>query len=332
MRFSSADELALRMANVSTGGQTMYDVAIAGGGPAGLNAGLVLGRARRRTLLCDTGRPRNAVSPAMHGFLTRDGDDPAEVRRIGREQLAQYDTTDVRKDEVVRADRGEGGFTLSLGSGERITTRRLMIATGMRDELPPIDGLRALWGRGTFPCPYCDGWELRDQPLFAVGTGTDGALFALLLSKWSGDVLLCTDGPSQLDEEARSLLNSRGVHLREDALARVEGDAGAVEVVFEGGERLRRRALFVHPTLRQASELPTQLGCAMTDEGAIHVSAFGQTSVPGVYAAGDAARPEGLPFPAAQVVVAAGAGAIAAIALDRDLLVEDLGLPAAALA
>jgi len=219
----------------------MYDVAIVGGGPAGLNAALLLGRARRRTLLCDEGRPRNAVSHAMHGFLSRDGADPAEVRRAGREQLAQYDTVDVQEGEVVEAARRDDDFALSLAGGGQAVARRVLLATGMRDELPPIEGLMELWGRGTYPCPYCDGWEVRDEPLFALGSGMGGALFALLLSKWSGDVMLCTHGPAQLDEQARALLPSRGVRVREEEVARIEGGDGSVEVVFASGDRLGRR-------------------------------------------------------------------------------------------
>lgn len=238
---------------------------------------------------------------------------------------------EVRDEDVLDVPRSEAGFVVLLAGGGRATARRLLLATGMRDELPAIEGLTALWGRGTFPCPYCDGWEVRDQPLLALGAGMPGALFALLLSKWSGDVTLCTHGPAQLDEQARALLASRGVSVREEEVLRIEGMDAGVEVVFASGDRVRRRALFAHPTLRQATELPERLGCEMTEDGAIRVSAFGQSSVPGVYAAGDAARPEGLPFPAAQVVIAAAQGATAAIAIDRDLLVEDLGLPVAAL-
>src|SRR5215472_43573 len=310
--------------------EAMYDVAIVGGGPAGLNAALLLGRARRGTLLCDVGRPRNAVSGAMHGFLSRDGADPAEVRRIGRDQLSQYDAVEIRDEEVLDVSPSGAGFVILLASGGRVTARRLLLATGMRDELAPIEGLTALWGRGTFPCPYCDGWEVRDQPLLALGAGMPGALFALLLSKWSSDVTLCTHGPAQLDEQTRALLASRGISVREDEILRIEGMDSGVEVVFASGHRVRRRALFAHPTLRQTTELPERLGCEMTEDGAVRVSAFGQTSVAGVYAAGDAARPEGLPFPAAQVVIAAAQGATAAIAIDRELLVEDLGLPVAA--
>lgn len=310
----------------------MYDVVIVGGGPAGLNAALMLGRARRRTLLCDSGRPRNSVSHSMHGLLSRDGADPADVRRVGREQLAQYDTVEVAEDEVIDALRADCGFSLVLKDRGRVAARRVLLATGMRDELPSIPGLTSLWGQGTYPCPYCDGWEVRDQPLVALGTGMPGALFAVLLSKWSPDVVLCTNGPAEIDGQTRALLGSRGVRVREDEIEGISAGDSGIEVAFATGEALPRRALFVHPTLRQPTELPGRLACTMTEDGAIQVSAFGQASAPGIFAAGDAARPEGLPFPAAQVVIAAAQGATTAIALDRELLLEDIGLPASALA
>ena len=149
----------------------MYDATIVGGGPAGLSAALMLGRARRRVLLCDTGEPRNAASHAMHGFLSRDGSDPAELLRVGRAQLRPYDCIDVRDTAVVQASGAAGRFTLTLDGGERLDARRLVLAFGVKDQLPDIEGLRTLWGRGVFPCPYCDGWEVRDQPLAAARLG-----------------------------------------------------------------------------------------------------------------------------------------------------------------
>jgi thioredoxin reductase len=303
----------------------MYDVAIIGGGPAGLNAALLLGRARRHVLLCDTGKPRNSASQAMHGFLSRDGFAPTELCRIGRAELQKYDVIDIRQAAVTRASADKSDFAIILDSGESFRARRLLLAFGVEDQLPAVDGLRELWGRGVFPCPYCDGWELRDQPLAALGNGPQAAQFALLLSKWSRDLVLCTNGPAELDGQARTVLTARGIKVKEEPLQRVEGAAGSLSrLLFRDGSFLERRALFFHAPRRLSAPLAEQLGCEISDQGAVAVNALCQTSVPGVYAGGDLAHPAGLPFPPAFVVVAAAQGAIAGGAIDRDLLAADL--------
>jgi thioredoxin reductase len=223
----------------------MYDVAIIGGGPAGLNAALLLGRARRHVLLCDTGKPRNSASRAMHGFLSRDGFAPTELRRIGRAELQKYEGIDTREAAVTRASADESGFAITLDSGENFRARRLLLAFGVEDQLPAVDGLRESWGRGVFPCPYCDGWELRDQPLAALGNGPQAAEFALLLSKWSPNLVLCTNGPAELDAKARTVLTARGIKVKEEPLQRLEGGAGSLSrLLFRDGSLLEPRALF----------------------------------------------------------------------------------------
>jgi thioredoxin reductase len=287
----------------------------------------MLGRARRRTLLVDAGRPRNAVSASVNGFLSRDGIDPAELRRIAHEQLTQYDTVEILSGAVSEATMVEMEYALLLADGQRHTARRLLLATGAKDELPPIDGLTDQWGRGVFPCPHCDGWEVRDQPLGVIAAQQPGALYALMVSNWSSDLVFCTNGPSGLDEPFLGLLGARGTVLDERPIARVAADDGGITVVFADGGVLHRRALFVPPQLRQPTQLPAQLGCQLTERGQVSVTAFGRTSVPGVYAAGDMAHPEGLIFPPPLAVVAAGLGAVAAGSIERELMVEDLGLP-----
>jgi|SRR5579864_439779 len=181
----------------------------------------------------------------------------------------------------------------------------------MKDQLPEIEGVRDLWGHGVFPCPYCDGWEVKDEPLAALGNGTKALTFALLLSKWSRSLVLCTNGPAELDSQARALLAKLGIEVRETALKRVEGKIGSLKLHFSDGRTLDRRALFFHAPRTQSSDLAQQLGCEMSEGGAVAVNAMGQTTVPGVYAAGDLAHPAGLPFPPAFVIVAAAQGAIA---------------------
>lgn len=201
-------------------GPATWDAIILGGGPAGLSAALILGRCRRRVILCDTGRPRNAASRALHGFLTRDGIEPAELLRIGRRQLERYGTVLVRR-EAVDARRTDGGFVVDLAGGRRLTARTLLIATGVADRLPPIEGLRALYGRAVFHCPYCDGWEVANRPLAAYGRGRSGMGLALALTTWSLDVALICDGRARLVAAKRQTLRERGIRIFEERVARL---------------------------------------------------------------------------------------------------------------
>jgi thioredoxin reductase len=303
----------------------MLDVVIAGGGPAGLNAALMLGRARRNVLVLDSGQPRNAGVHAMHGFLSRDGTDPAVLRQTARQQLATYPTVRVR-DIAVQTVTPEGEhFTVTLADGSSQQARRLLLATGVADQLPPIPGLTELWGRGVFNCPYCDGWEVRDQPLAVLAVDPRNLQLALQLTRWSPDVLLASNGPAGLDGDARGLLAAHKVQLREEPITRLEGGDGRLErIVFANGEPAVRAAAFLHAPTRQRSGLPHELGCTLGEDGSVLVDDLGQTSVPGVFAAGDMARRPSMPLPGAQVVIAAAEGAIAAVAIDQQLLLQQL--------
>jgi thioredoxin reductase len=304
---------------------SMLDVVIVGGGPAGLNAALMLGRARRQVLLCDSGQPRNATVHAMHGFLSRDGMDPAMLRQVGRDQLRAYPTVRVRDVGVDTVTRDEERCTVSLADGTQEQARRLLLATGVTDQLPPIPGLAELWGRGVFNCPYCDGWEVRDQPLTVLAADPRNLQLALHLTRWSPDVLLCTNGTADLDDDTRRLLDAHKVQLREEAIAQLDGGDGRLErIVFADGEPAERAAGFLHAPTRQRSDLPQQLGCTLLEDGSVMVDDLGQTSVPGVLAAGDMARRPSMPVPGAQVVIAAAEGAIAAVAIDQTLALQEL--------
>ncbi len=303
----------------------MLDVVIVGGGPAGLNAALMLGRARRKVLLLDSGQPRNATVHAMHGFLSRDGMDPAALRQTAREQLAAYPTVQVRDVEVQAAAPEGGQFTLTLSDGTTEQARRLLLATGVVDQLPSIPGLGELWGRGVFNCPYCDGWEVRDQPLAVLAADPRNLQLALHLTRWSPDVLLCTNGTADLDEDARRLLAAHKVQLRQEPITGLDGAGGRLQrVVFAESEPAERAAAFLHAPTCQRSDLPVQLGCALLEDGSVMVDDLGQTSVPGVLAAGDMARRPSMPLPGAQVVIAAAEGAIAAVAIDQMLSLQEL--------
>ena len=297
----------------------MYDVIIVGGGPAGLSAALMLGRSRRRVLVCDTGRPRNAASRAMHGFLSRDGMAPQEFLAIARDQLSQYDTVEVRRAEVVEAAcRPDARFHVALADGSRLTARKLLIATGVVDNLPQIPGFAELYGRSVFHCPYCDGWEVRDRPLAVYGRGARGLGLSLELTGWSRDLVLCTDGPAEIDAEGLARLARNGIRLREERVVRLDGRETLERVVFESGEPLARHALFFTTGQTQQSTLAVNLGCEFNEKGTVRTGKYESTHLPGLYVAGDASR-------AVQwVVVAAAEGAEAAFAINTDLLREDV--------
>lgn len=291
----------------------MIDVVVVGGGAAGLSAALVLGRSRRRTVVIDDGTPRNAPSPEAHSMFTRDGTPPADLLRIGRSQLEPYTTVELCAGRVTTVTRADDGFAVRLADGTEVTARRLLLAVGVRDELPAIDGLAALWGRGVLHCPYCHGWEVRDEPLAVYASGATAMEFVPLILQWSRDVLLCT-GAGELEPEARGALEKHGVRIIDTPIERLESSATLERIVFADGHVELRSALFVRPSQQVASNLVAQLGCELTDAGFIRVGADQQTSVPGVYAAGDATTPF------QQLVMAAASGALAAAMINRELV------------
>jgi thioredoxin reductase len=271
-------------------GTPLLDALVVGGGPAGLSAALVLGRARRRVLVLDTGRPANAVADAVGGLLAQGGVAPIELRRTGREQLGEYPTVALRSDEVLAAEPRVGGFAVSVdGDDAPLRARALVIAHGLRYEPPPLPGIEALWGRSVFHCPFCDGWEVRDRPLAVHGNGAAAARSALFVAGWSGDVVLCTDGPAQLDGEHAALARA-GVRVREEPIQRLAGRDGRLHrIEFAAGPAERREALFVSTRRGQPNGLAAALGCTLSEAGTIETDLDGRTGVPGVYAAGDAA-------------------------------------------
>jgi thioredoxin reductase len=285
-----------------------YDVAVIGGGAAGLSAALVLTRARRRVVVIDGGAPRNAPAAHMQGFISRDGMPPSELVAAARAEVLGYGA-ELLADEVVEV----AGFTLRLASGRSVTARRIVLATGATDVLPEIEGAPERWGRDFLHCPYCHGWEVRDRPLGVLAS----AEHAQLLRQWSKDVVLFTDG-APADE--RRALAARGIKVVEGRVTRFAVvDDRLVAVELEDGRSIPREAVFMRPTLRpNAPDLIAALGCEVDEGGFVRVGTSGETSVPGVWAVGNVANPR------AQVITAAGEGSAAAIALNNDLVREDV--------
>jgi thioredoxin reductase len=295
----------------------MYDVVIVGGGPAGLSAATILGRCRRTVLLCDDGKYRNQASRALHGYLSRDGIHPAELRRIGREQLERYEI-ECRSVRVTSARCMDDGFELELEGGERVTSRKLLLATGVMDTLPEIEGIESFYGNGVFHCPYCDGWENRERLLAAWGSGTTGAGLALSLKTWSPNVTLVTDGPPHLKPDEEELLSRNSIRVYPERIARLEGAAhGLEQIVFASGAVMPVQALFLNSGQKQRCDLAANLGCAFTKKGAVRTGKLEGTNVPGLFVAGDASKDVQL------AIVAAAEGAKAGIAINKSLESED---------
>ena len=263
------------------------DVLVIGGGPAGMNAALVLARGRRRVVLCDDGKPRNAAATEMHGFITRDGYSPRALKSSARDDLEAYDTVELVDEHVTRLDRA-GHFVASLESGRIVRARRVVLATGMRDELPPIEGIGERWGRSVFVCPHCDGWEFRDRRIGVFGAPADSVGLAQELRRWSPHLVAIGLDPQTLDNDRAAWIRAANVECYVAAPAALSGDGGTLDtIVLADGTRASCDVLFLCTALVQRSELAAALGCALTADGHVVVDNEHRTSVDGVYACGD---------------------------------------------
>ena len=299
-----------------------YDVVVIGGGAAGLGGALMLGRSRRSVLVIDSGEPRNAPAAGVHGFLSRDGMNPAALLEAGRTEVRGYGVR-VLDGRVTSAESVDGGFTVTLEDGGRVGARRLLVTTGLVDELPEVPGVRERWGREVLHCPYCHGWEVRDQPIGVLASGPRTVHQALLFRQLTADLMLFVHtAPQPTDEEAEQLA-ARGVTV-------VEGEVSSLEVIedrltgvrMRSGELFPRRAVVVGPRFAPRAGMLAGLGL----EAAIHPSGMGEhidsdamglTTVPGVWVAGNVTDPT------AQVLGSANGGVMAGAAINADLIAED---------
>jgi thioredoxin reductase len=294
-----------------------WDVIVVGGGSAGLSAALMLVRARRRVLVLDNGEPRNGVAPRMHGLLGRDHTPPLELLADGRCEIEGYggrcETGAVHDAEAI-----DHGFVVATEDGHRHAARRLLVATGLQDDLPAIPGLREQWGRGVVVCPYCDGWEVRDRRIAVIATAPMSIFQAKLLRQWSDDVTYFSRGEFTPIESDRAEFDARNIAVEERPIARIVSSNGVVTAVETAdGDRIGADVVFIAPRSIPRDDILRRLGAARTDDGWTQVDGVGNTTVAGLYAVGNVVDLS------LNVAMSIGAGAAVGGSINADLVVED---------
>ncbi|GAT72084.1 FAD dependent oxidoreductase [Microbacterium sp. HM58-2] len=296
----------------------MYDAIVIGAGPAGLQAALTLGRMHRSTLLLDSGEYRNGTVLHMHNVIAADGTPPAEFRATAREQLAAYADVEVREVAAERIAGAIDDFTVRLADGAEVAARRVVLATGVADDLPAVPGLGELWGIRAFSCPFCDGHEHAGKPIAILGAPARAEHLVSLLGRIVGAITVYPVG-APFGEEDRRMLEERGARVSPVPVSEVAGEGAEVRVTA-GDESASVAGVFVASVaLRQRAPFATELGLRMLPSGAIEIDDFGATSAPGILAAGDLAHRAALPGPMASVLLAAAAGQLAAVGVIRSL-------------
>lgn len=294
----------------------MYDVIIIGGGPAGTSAAMLLGRCMRKVLLFDSGKGRNRWSDSMNGFISRDGTNPVEFVQMARRELGKYQI-EVKNKLITNVRRTENYFEVEDQDKQCYVSRKVLLATGVKDRIPEIPGIEEKYGKSVHHCPYCDGWESRNKALGAYGKGRDAFGLSLSLKTWSSDVTLYTNGTRRLRREDSALLERNEIKVVTAPIERLAGEGSALsEIVLQGGGRQKCEALFFSTGSDQQCDLARNLGCDFTSKGVVKTYQHQQTNIPGLYVAGDAARDMQL------VIVAAAEGTKAGVMINKELQEE----------
>lgn len=294
-----------------------HDVIIIGGSFAGLSAAMGLGRALRNVLIIDNQLPCNRQTPHSHNFLTQDGEPPLLILEKARQQVLAYSTIEWKIGTAVQAYKSEAGFEVVLQSGESYGAKKLLFATGIKDNLETFKGLSACWGISVIHCPYCHGFEVKNAPTAVIGNGDEGFEYVKMISNWTKELTLCTNGPSTLSQEQRLKLAKNGIKVVESEIEEFLHQDGHIEhLLFKKQEKLPVKAVYHRPSFEQHTDLPAQLGCELTPQGYIQVNEMQQTSQPGILAAGDNTSPF------RSVANAVAKGSMAAAVLNRELIEE----------
>lgn len=295
----------------------LLDCAIIGGGPAGLSAALVVGRGRKQVIVFDDELPRNRVTQESHGFITNDGMTPFEIRQAGEADLQKYPNIKIKRNRIVDIQKKEESFTLLTDEGDTFEAKKIILATGLQDILPEIEGIHDVYGKTLFSCPFCDGWELKDKALALIAENQRALHMAKLLSNWTKDLIVFTNG-HVLAEEDKALLAAHSIQVIDVPIVSIDHDNGQLRALqLENGETVKREGGFVASEFKQSAPFAEKLGCQMTKNAGIETDILGRTTVSGVFACGD-----NLGGPA-QLVLAAAAGSQAGMGVIHELVQEE---------
>jgi thioredoxin reductase len=296
----------------------IFDAIIVGGGPAGLNAAIVLGRSRRNVLLFDTGRQRNRFSHGIHNYLTRDGLLPADFLKIAYREIKKYRVV-VNLVEIVHAEKLQSGvFIVKDKGGKKFYSKKLLLATGLRDNIPPVEDIMDFYGRSVFHCPYCDGWEVSDKSIGVYAKNKNGFELAVSMLTWSNKVTLYTDGKAYLKPLEKEALERKGIRVVNEKILKLEGRKGILEnIVLFNNKKRKCEAMFFSNGYHQQCDIAQSLGCVMNNKGVVLANRLQQANIEGLYVAGDVARD--MHF----VVVAAAEGAKAGVNINKELQKEE---------
>jgi thioredoxin reductase len=292
-----------------------FEIAIIGGSSAGLAAGQTCGRMVRNTVIFDTQEPRNKPAPHAHNIFTRDGMSPLEILAIAREELKKYTTVQIRQDKVVKATKQEADFLLETASGKQVTARAVILATGVRDILPPIEGAKELWGTSIVHCPYCHGYELKDTAVALIAGGDIAYEMAPMIYHLNKDLTILTNGGLPVPKD----LSHKGIKVIDTPIAKIAAEGEGVAITFTNGKVLHKAAAYLRvKEMAFNNELAKQLGCELAEDGSVKVDDFKQSTIPNVWIAGDLAFPS-----MSQVIAAAAGGHLAAAMCTKQLNKED---------
>lgn len=298
--------------------KTNFEVIIIGGSYSGLSAAMSLGRSLRHVLVIDSGLPCNRQTPHSHNFITHDGEKPAIISAKAKKQVAFYKTVQFYNGLAIDAVKINNGFEITTKSGKIFTSKKVLFATGVKDLLPEIDGFSNCWGISILHCPYCHGYEVKNEKTAIVANGDMGFEYAKLINNWTKDLKLCTNGKSTLTPKQTQILNKHQIEIIENEIESFEHKNGTIKhIIFKNGEKTAVKAIYHRPAFEQHCPLPEIMGCELNVQGLLKTDAFQRTTVPGIYASGDNHNP------ARSVAMAVYTGSFAGTIINREIIEED---------